>query len=86
MSAAQIEVLRLHVGTTRAKVRRNPYDGNYFRQFSFPTHPTAMALRERELLDWRGYDGKTIGGWFITKSGTRALARAQSQSGMERQS
>lgn len=73
LSKAQIEMLELHVGTTRAKPRRNPVNGTYFREIHFPTNPTAMALRARGLLDWRGYDGKTFGGWFLTAAGTTAL-------------
>lgn len=54
-------------------------NGKYYRKFEFPTHPTAMALRKRGLLDYRGYDGRSAGGWFITTTGEEILA-AQSVS------
>jgi hypothetical protein len=73
LTKSQSEVLSLHRGTNRAKPRRKTYDGKYFREFNFPSHPTAMALQKRGLLDYRGYDGNSAGGFFITKAGEAAL-------------
>lgn len=75
LSQSQTTVLSLHRGTSAVVPRRNPMDGKYFRQFDFPSHPTAMALRKRGLLDYRGYDGNTAGGWFITNAGEQYLGQ-----------
>jgi hypothetical protein len=74
LTREQIEVLSLHRGTTKANPRRNPMNGKYFREFRFPSHPSAMALFNRGLLEWRGHDGNSPGGWFITKAGKLALS------------
>lgn len=36
-------------------------------------NPTAKALKRRGLMDYRGFDGKSSGGWFITKAGRAAV-------------
>lgn len=74
LSKPQIEMLRLHTSTSEAKPRRNPCNGQYFRKVDF-FNSTANALRRRLLLDYRGFDGKTPGGWFITKQGRAALRK-----------
>lgn len=79
LTKSQIEVLALHRGTSSAKPRRSPMDGKFFRKFDFPSHPTAMALRKRGLLDWRGYDGDTAGGWFITDAGEAVVSESPTQ-------
>lgn len=83
LTKPQIEVLSLHRGTSRAVPRRNPMDGHYFRNFDFPSHPTAMALLKRGLLDYRGYDGKSRGGWFITDAGERRAEEWVAEQGGE---
>lgn len=79
LTKPQIEILSLHLGTNRASPRHK-IGNQYFREFHFPTHPTAMSLQKRGLLDWRGYDANSAGGWFITKEGIAALAKSQSAS------
>lgn len=73
LSKPQIEMLKLHLGTTSANTRRNPCNGTYFHEIHFPTNPTAMSLDRRGLMNWRGYNGETRGGWFITTEGETAL-------------
>lgn len=78
LSEAQNNMLALHVGTTRNKPRRRTWGPNTTaddrKEIHFPTNPTAMSLRARGLLDYRGFDGTSPGGWFITEIGRGVLA------------
>jgi hypothetical protein len=70
LSEAQYAMLRLHVGTTKAEPRRRKHTqaGWEAKEVSI-FNPTAQALKRRGLMDYRGFNGKTAGGWFITKAG-----------------
>lgn len=76
LSRPQIDMLRLHLGTNNAKPRRRMWGAattwDQRREVSI-FNPTASSLENRGLMKYRGFNGKTPGGWYITKAGTKAL-------------
>lgn len=77
LTDAQMKMLALHAGTSRERPRRSKWGqhttADERREIHFPSNPTAMSLHARGLLNWRGYDGETSGGWFITECGEGIL-------------
>lgn len=74
LTEAQYAMLRQHVGTTKREPHRRKHtEAGWEAKEASLFNPTANALRRRGLLDFRGFDGKTAGGWFITKAGRKAI-------------
>jgi hypothetical protein len=74
LSEAQYRMLGQHVGTTKAQPRRPKHTqaGWEVKAVSI-FNPTAKALKRRGLMDYRGHDGISPGGWFISKAGNAAI-------------